>query len=90
MGDGVLDEERHAAEGPLEQVAVGGGAGFVGQAVDDGVQLAVEVVDPGDGGVDQLGRRRLAAPDQLCLRRGVEPGRVVVAAHAALNRAGRC
>ena len=74
----VLQQEGHAPERAVGQV---GGrrllAGPVEALVDDGVELRVQGLDAGDGGVDQLERRRLAAADQVGLGHGVEAGEVI-------------
>src|SRR5262249_39804097 len=38
----------------------------------DGVELRIELLDPGDGRLDQLSRRRLARPDELRLPERIE------------------
>jgi hypothetical protein len=81
MAGDVLDEERHAGQLPgARSVAWGSqvklpslGPGPFEAAVDDSVELCIDRLDPGDGGVDQLQRLDLTRPDE---RR--QPHRVVV------------
>ena len=53
-GPQVLQQERHAAERAVGQVAGGGLAGVVEPADDDGVELRVDRLDPFDRRVEQL------------------------------------
>ncbi len=71
VGGQVLEQEGHSAEGAVGQVAGRGGARLVEQRRYHRVDLGVEALDAGDRLVDQLGRARLPASDQLRLIRGV-------------------
>ena len=84
----VLQEERHAAERPVGQLARRLVPGAVEELVDDRVQLRVELLDARDRLADQLGRRDLLGADQLRLCRRVQPCRVLAhAAHGSEARA---
>ena len=74
VGHRVLQQERHAAEGPVGHRSVGRRDGAVELTVDDGVQLGVELLDAGDGGFDELTRVHLAAANEVGGVGGVEPG----------------
>ena len=74
VGAQVLEQERHAAEGPVGQVAGRRLARLVEQRRDHRVELGVQPLDALDGLVDQLGRAGLAGPDELGLGGGVEAG----------------
>ena len=80
LGAEVLEEEGHAAEravGQRARLLRRLGPGPVEELVDDGVQLRVELLDPADRLVHQLGRRNNLAPDEVRLPRCVQPCRVV-------------
>ena len=73
----VLHEERHAAERAVGRVAARRerfGAGLLEALVDHRVERGVQCLDARDRGVDELGRRRVAARDELGLGGCVEPG----------------
>ena len=55
--DGVLQQERHTAEGAIRQRAGDLGPGPVEPLGDDDAELRVELLDAGDGGVDHLRQR---------------------------------
>ena len=67
----VLEQEGHAAERAVGQVAGRGGARLVEQRRDHRVELGVEPLDALDRLVDQLARACLPASNQLRLFRGV-------------------
>ena len=82
----VLHEERHAPERSGRELGGGrGGERLVVETMDDRVELRIELLDARDRPLDQLGRRHVAAPYRLGLRRGVHP-REVVGHSAILSR----
>jgi hypothetical protein len=82
----VLDEERHAAERSGRQGGVGRRRErLVVEAMNDRIELRVELLDARDRALDQLDGRRVAGPHRLGLRRRVRP-REVVGHPAILSR----
>ena len=74
VGGQILQQERHAAERTVGQVAaVGDLAGVVEPADDHGVERTVEPLDALDRRLGQLDRFRVAALHELGLGGGVEP-----------------
>jgi hypothetical protein len=72
----VLEQGRHPAERAVGQLAIRFLAGRVEPGPDDRVQFRVDGLDPGDGRLGQLLGAHFAAPYQLCLCGGVQPGRL--------------
>ena len=68
----VLDDDRHTAERSVGKIAGCRGARAFEQRVDDGVELAVQLLDARDRGVDELDRRRVAVANQVGLGSRVE------------------
>ncbi len=60
----ILQQEGHAAEGPLGQRAGGLSPRALVVLVDDGVELRIEVFDQSDRSLDELFGRDLAPMDQ--------------------------
>ncbi len=83
----VLEQDRHAPERAIGQMAVGLQPGRVEPRPDHGVQLRVDRLDAGDGGLGQLLGTYLTAPDEIGLCRGVQPCHLGHIAHATVNRA---
>ena len=68
----ILDQQRHAAERTVGERAAGLGACLVEAFVDDGVELAVQLLDARDRVVDELERGGLARAYELGLGGRVE------------------
>ena len=83
-GAEVLEQEGHAAEGPVGQLARGLLARLVVEPMDDRVDLGVDALGALDRGLDQLRGRGLAAADQLGLRGRVHLGQLVLAHRSPL------
>ncbi|MCY1307418.1 hypothetical protein D9M68_836570 [compost metagenome] len=60
----VLQQEWHAAERAIGQRAAGTCAGLLELAGDHGVDARIDLLDAGDGRVDQFQRRDIAAGDK--------------------------
>ena len=61
----ILDEEWHALERPVRQLALGHGARFVIGLVDDRVQSRIVILDARNGFLEKLERRHLALAHQM-------------------------
>ena len=89
--DVVLDERRHAVEVAAERARRrGAGPGTVERHVCQAVQRRIDLLGPGDGGVDEFGRRHSARPQILDESDGIKVAQGVVA--EGVNRAafGAC
>src|SRR5205823_5294411 len=76
-GAEVLEQERDAAERAVGQIPGRRLAPLFEERMDDGVDLGVELLDPRDRPIDQLGGARLPGADELGLFRGVHAREVV-------------
>ena len=56
LGPEVLEQQGHALERAVGQLARRGGTGPVEQLVDDRVERGIQPLNAGDGLVDQFGR----------------------------------
>ena len=67
----VLEQERHAAEGTVGEVAGGHPRGLLLHGADDGVDLRVDRLDATEGRLQQLEGADFARPDHLGLSQAV-------------------
>jgi hypothetical protein len=80
VGNQVFDQERHAGErASLRRLGLG--TRLLEAAVDHGVQAPIEVLDVGDGGVDELERTHFSLAHELRLTGRVEPGEISRQSH---------
>ena len=70
----VLQDHGHTAKRPVGEHTGGFPTGLVEAGADDRVELGVELLDPVDGVVDELRRRRRSVPNQVGECGGVEEG----------------
>ena len=70
--DQVLEHHGDPTEGTVRKPRLHLLARLVEQGVDDGVELGVELLDAGDGVVDELGGGDLALPHELGLSNCVQ------------------
>ena len=68
----ILQQKRHATKRAVRQARVDLGQRPVEEPGDDGVQRGIDVLDARDRRLDELARRRIAVPNELRLRNGVE------------------
>ena len=75
---GVLHEHRHTGERRIKAGVRGLFAREVVERRDDGVDLRVEALDAGDGGIEEFAGSDYAAAYEIGLRRGIETPEFVV------------
>ena len=85
----VLEDRRHTGERGAGGDLGRGDSGLVEEGVDHRVQLGVELLDPGDRGLDELGGRHRAAAHEIGLRGGVERCQVVMGVGHASDATAR-
>jgi hypothetical protein len=80
-GAEVFQQERHALERAVGQLAGGLGPRAFEALVDDSVDLRIDSLDASDGRVDQLESGRRAGADEVGLVPGVHPRCLFLQSH---------